>query len=79
MVAPEAHLFCITARLPNKLILGARISLVQPVLKNRLDRKTEALLTLNQLITKSLSSNSTKPKQHETESQDLRKIKGDLV
>lgn len=50
MVAPEAHLFCITARLPNKLILGTRISLVQPVLKNRLDRKTEALLTLNQLI-----------------------------
>lgn len=44
VVAPEAHLFCITARLPNKLILGARTSLVQPVLKNRLDRKTEALL-----------------------------------
>ena len=50
MVAPEAHLFCITTRLPNKLILGARTSLVQPVLKNRFDRKTEALLTLNQLI-----------------------------
>ena len=50
VVAPEAHLFRISARLPNKLIVGARTSLIQPVLKNRLDRKTEALLTLSQLI-----------------------------
>lgn len=62
-VASETLLFYITARLSNKLVRELHglsrereLSLAQPMLKSRLDRKTEAFITLTKRIRSEISS-----------------------